>query len=171
MSNKMPNTEHEEMDVGREITNNTLKGATSRTFSYEERPDFVSYLEIEALLMERMKQIDNPLSPHNQIHSKIVEKHGSGANVMLMCLAELADKTITYPLCIMHGDRQLVIHKDLKVHRGMINIIVAKTADGSVSFDDTKEFIEAGIPSETALVENETEQVSALRANMAKNSF
>jgi hypothetical protein len=167
----MESGDPEECNFGEDETNLDLKGLHDRVISHEDRLDFVTRLEIEALLMKRMEMLNDPTSPYNTIHPKIVGCHSADADLLMMLIAELLDDTIVYPIAIVCGDTSLLIHKDLKVHPGIVDIMVGSTATGGVSYDSISDIIKNKIPSATTLVELEIEAIESLRRDMVKNPF
>ena len=163
--------DHDDDIVCEDEINVDLKGIDARIVSFGDRPDFISRIEVEALLMERHRLLNDPSSIHNTIHPKIVERYGSDSCVLLMCIAELRDREIPYPIKIMCGGTALTIHKDLEVYPEILDVIVASTKNGNVSYDSMEDVLNDEIHSETMLVENAISEVNAVRKNMVRNPF
>jgi hypothetical protein len=110
-------------------------GFTERTFSSGRTLKFVTQLELIQLFVRRMKQINDPNSPHNRFAPSVTNKLGNDASFIDLLCAEILDTTFKYPLMLKRGDGYLRVHKDLAVYETIVDYFVTVTRDGGISFD------------------------------------
>lgn len=161
----------EEISEETTILNVEFAGVDTRVIAWGATLQFVTYLELERLVIERLKQLNDPHSPHNVIAPQILEKHGLAVDCVSLLLAEIMDPTLDYPLRIVRGGHALRIHKDLLVLPELVNTFVLSKPDGSVSYDTFVDDMENGFFSEIERTKGELDKINTLRANMAGNVY
>ena len=154
------------------LANVNFSGVDTRVIEHGATLEFVTYLEIERLVVERMKQLDDPKSPHNAIAKQVLERYGAGVDRVSLLLAEILDESVKYPLRIVRGKKSLEIHKDLVVLPDIVNVFVlSKGTDGSVSYDNILDDMADGFYDELERTKVELAKVQALKANMAGHIY
>lgn len=135
--------EDEEDRTEEERLNIDVSGRRAREVDEGATLEFVTILEIIALLVGRLTQLNDYNSPHSTVDERAVKKLGPGAGLYHLLLAELSDPTIEYPVLVPRGsgtkEKACRVHADLAVREADIDMFVLPDDEGKVSYNSVNE--------------------------------
>lgn len=157
--------EHDEQAQEDELNFDTA-GRVERVVPHSATLQFVTVLELIALLSKRLAQINDFSNPHSQIDPDVVARLGEGAGLYQLLLAEVADETIDYPVEIMRGHgpnaKSCRLHKDLRLEPAILDYFVLADETGRVSYNSVEYDLANNAHAPTLALARDIEQIDAL---------